>query len=86
MWNQEAESECDFLMIHTVYAVAADLSVYIFGGGCAVRGSRCFWVTDPEATNFDPLATIDDRSCFFPSGLADELIGTWKLAPFAGMK
>jgi len=27
--------------------------------------------TDPDATNFDPLATVDDGSCFFPEPLVD---------------
>ena len=63
-----------------------ELPVYIFGGGCAVRNEEVdvFGCTDSEATNFDPLATIDDGSCFFPSGLAGELSGTWKIAPIEG--
>ena len=56
----------------------------LFAFNYIFTGEQSFGCTNPEAANFEPSVTIDDGSCFFSSGLAEELSDTWKLAPIEG--
>jgi hypothetical protein len=41
--------------------------VYEFSGNCIPIGGNTYGCTDPIATNYDPLATVDDGSCEYCS-------------------
>ncbi|NOZ08170.1 MAG: trypsin-like serine protease, partial [FCB group bacterium] len=44
-------------------------------GDTGLLTDYCYGCTDPGATNYDPLATIDDGSCLFPSQPVELFVG-----------